>query len=72
MNSVIQCLSNTEPLVKYFIYGCYEDHINKRNGLGTRGRLAAVFSELLTEMYIGESGYVAPWDVKSVISRRAI
>lgn len=72
MNSVIQCLANTEPLVKYFVYGCYEDHINKRNTLGTRGRLASAFSELLTDMYIGSSSYVAPWDVKNVISRRAI
>eukprot|EP00347_Sterkiella_histriomuscorum_P008234 403345866 len=72
MNSVIQCLANTEPLVKYLVYGCYEDHINKRNTLGTRGRLASVFSDLLTEMYIGTNSYVAPWDVKNVISRRAI
>lgn len=72
MNSVIQCLSNTEPLAKYFIFGCYEDHINKRNSLGTRGRLAAAFSDLLTEMYLGSSSYVSPWDVKSTIARRAI
>jgi ubiquitin C-terminal hydrolase len=72
MNSVIQCLSNTEPLAKYFIYGCYMDHINDRNALGTRGRLAQAFSELLTEMYVGEMPYVAPWDVKNVIARRAI
>lgn len=72
MNSVIQCLSNTEPLTKFFIFGCYQDHINKRNNLGTRGRLAEAFSELLTEMFVGESPYVAPWDVKNVIARRAI
>ena len=23
MNSVIQCLSNTEPLTKFFVYGCF-------------------------------------------------
>jgi ubiquitin carboxyl-terminal hydrolase 8 len=65
-------LSNTEPLAKFFIFGCYQDHINDRNQLGTRGRLAVAFSELLTEMYVGEMPYVAPWDVKNVIARRAI
>jgi hypothetical protein len=59
-------------VVKYLVFGCYEDHINKRNSLGTRGRLASAFSELLTEMYVGSSSYVAPWDVKNTISRRAI
>ena len=28
MNSVLQCLANTEPLTKYFLYGVYEFHIN--------------------------------------------
>jgi ubiquitin C-terminal hydrolase len=72
MNSVIQCLSNTEPLAKFFLYDCYANHINDRNPLGTRGKLAIAFSELLNDLYIGESSYVAPWDVKNIISRRAI
>jgi len=54
MNSVIQCLSNTEPLAKYFLFDCYSSHINERNQLGTRGKLAVAFSELLTDLYVGE------------------
>ncbi len=72
MSSVIHGLANTEPLAKYFIFGCYKDHINKRNALGTRGRLAEVFADLLTEMYVGDAPFLSPWDVKSVIARRAI
>lgn len=72
MNSVIQCLSNTEPLVKYFIFDLYLDHINEKNSLGTRGRLAKAFSELLSDIYTGGNSYVAPWDIKNIISRRAI
>jgi ubiquitin C-terminal hydrolase len=72
MNSVIQCLANTEPLAKYLIFGCFEDHINKRNALGTRGRLAHAFSDLLTDMYVSEQPYISPWDVKNVIARRAV
>ncbi len=72
MNSVLQCLSNTEPLVKYFLYELYESHINQRNPLGTKGKLAHAYYELVNDMYCGESPYVAPWDVKTVIARRAI
>ena len=72
MNSVLQCLSNTEPLAKYFVFECYVNHINKRNPLGTGGRLAMAFSELVSEIYAGETSYVAPWDVKNIIGRKAI
>ena len=40
--------------------------------MGARGKLAIAFSELLNELYVGEDSYVAPWDVKNIISRRAI
>jgi hypothetical protein len=59
-------------LVKFFILDCYSTHINERNPLGTRGKLAVAFAELLTDMYAGEQPYVAPWDVKNIIARRAI
>lgn len=72
MNSVIQCLANTEPLVKFFLYDCYQNHINDRNPLGTRGKLAIAFAELLSDIYTGDMPYVAPWDVKNIIARRAI
>ena len=51
MNSVLQCLANTEPLAKFFLYNCYEAHINKSNPLGTNGRLAVAFSELICDLY---------------------
>ena len=59
-------------MAKFFLYECYASHINDRNPLGTRGKLAIAFSELLNEIYAGEAPYVAPWDVKNIISRRAI
>jgi len=71
MNSVLQCLANTEPLVKFFLTECFANHINERSTLGARGRLAIAFSELVNDMYEGESSYVAPWDVKNIIARRA-
>jgi ubiquitin C-terminal hydrolase len=71
MNSVVQCLANTEPLAKFFLLECYTNHINERNPLGSRGKLAVAFAELLNDLYVGDSHYVAPWDVKNIIARRA-
>ena len=72
MNSVLQCLSNTEPLVKFFLFEIYVNHINKKNTLGTRGRLAAAFAELLWDVWLGRARYVSPWDVKSWVARKAV
>ena len=53
MNSVLQCLANTEPLVKFFLFEVYLSHVNQRNALGTRGRLAVAFAELLSDLWTG-------------------
>ena len=71
MNSVLQCLSNTEPLVKFFLLDIYSQHVNKKNPLGAGGRLAQSYSDLIKELYAGESKYVAPWEVKKIIGWRA-
>ena len=72
MNSVLQGLANTEPLVKFFLYETYVNHINPKNTYGTRGNLAKSFADLLYEMYAGENRFVDPWDVKSWVARKAI
>lgn len=35
MNSMLQCLSNTEPLTRYFVSAQFRAHINTNNVLGT-------------------------------------
>lgn len=72
MNSVLQCLSNTEPLTKYFLFEVYMSHINKKNSLGTRGRLAMAFADLLSDIWLGRGRSIAPWDVKNWVARKAI
>ena len=71
MSSVLHCLSNTEPLAKYFLFGIYQAHINSKNMYGTRGKLALAFAELLVELYGGTSSSVAPWDLKRVVVYKA-
>lgn len=54
MNSVLQCLANTEPLVKFFLFELHYSQINEQNTYGTRGKLALAFSNLISEMYNGD------------------
>ena len=44
MNSVLQCLANTEPLVKFYVFNIFQWHINQRNSYGTRGKLTLAFA----------------------------
>jgi hypothetical protein len=39
---------------------------------GTRGKLAIAFAELVQELFIGSNKYIAPWDVKQVVARKAV
>ena len=71
MNSVLQCLANTEPLVKYYLLDLFQYHINSKNQYGTRGKLTIAFAELLNEMYTGKNRALAPWDVKRVVAAKA-
>ena len=61
MNSVLQCLANTEPLTKYYLFDIYQMHINSKNVYGTRGKLAIAFAELITEMFCGQNRHIVPW-----------
>jgi ubiquitin C-terminal hydrolase len=65
-------LANTEPLVKFFLLEVYVNHINSKNTYGTRGHLAVAFAQLLQEMYEENNKYVAPWDVKTWVARKAV
>ncbi len=37
MNSALQCLSNTEPLTKYFLFKLFLSEINSSNPMGSKG-----------------------------------
>jgi len=72
MNSVLQCLANTEPIVKFFLFQVHLQQINDRNTYGTKGRLALAVADLINDMYLGEKQQVAPWNVKNCVARRAV
>ncbi|KAG0254701.1 ubiquitin-specific protease doa4 [Mortierella polycephala] len=68
MNSVIQCLIATPPLSRFFLDGSFKRHINLRNPLGTQGRLADAFSDLIRSMWSGQSLVVSPTSFRYAIA----
>lgn len=55
-----QCLSNTPPLTEYFLEDRYEAEINRENPLGMRGEIAEAYADLVKQMWLSRSSYVAP------------
>ncbi len=53
MNSTIQCLSNTAPLVDFFVHSeqGWKEQLNRRNPLGHGGEIGEVFGHLMMEMW---------------------
>lgn len=60
MNSSLQCLSHTPPLVSFFLANLYRDDINQDNPLGQGGALAEAFGALLHLLWQGNTGSVSP------------
>ena len=71
MNSIIQCLSGTIPLARYFISGVFKQHLNRRNKIGTGGVLTERFAELLRVMWSQSYNFVSPMTFREAIARFA-
>ncbi|KAG0169485.1 ubiquitin-specific protease doa4 [Apophysomyces sp. BC1015] len=71
MNSIIQCLSGTTPLARYFISGMFKQHINKNNPLGTGGVLAEGFADLLRVMWSANYSSISPVAFREALVRFA-
>ncbi|KAJ3222103.1 ubiquitin-specific protease doa4, partial [Chytriomyces hyalinus] len=59
MNSVLQCLSATEPLTQYFLDGDYSD--------GMEGKLVQHFAWLIKAMWSGQQSVVTPVEFKEQV-----
>ncbi|EGR32981.1 ubiquitin carboxyl-terminal hydrolase family protein, putative [Ichthyophthirius multifiliis] len=68
MNSALQCLSNTKILTQFFFNKTYKQEINHTNPLGTQGKLAKKYSQLLKALWIKKSKIFNPIGIKLVIS----
>ena len=54
MNSALQCLSNTPPLVDFFLENDWKHHINRKNPMGNSGEVAECFGELIRLMWLDD------------------
>ncbi|PWA90113.1 peptidase C19, ubiquitin carboxyl-terminal hydrolase [Artemisia annua] len=70
MNSALQCLVHTPPLVDYFLQD-YTEEINKQNPLGMHGELAIAFGELLRKLWSSGKSAVPPRAFKGKLARFA-
>lgn len=66
MNSTLQCLSATVPLSRYFLDGSYRHHITRDNPLGSKGKVAEAYSQLIKSMWSSQDGVVIPSHFKDV------
>jgi len=69
MNSALQCLSNTTPLLKYFLSDDWQYDVNVKNKMGTGGELAVVYANLMRDLWTSESKAVPPSRFKYVIGK---
>ena len=68
MNSALQCLAHCEALTRFLLNPNLSEKINKSNPLGTKGKLAMAYSELLSSIFNGKERSVAPWLLKKTIA----
>jgi ubiquitin carboxyl-terminal hydrolase 4/11/15 len=60
MNSSLQCLVHSMPLMHTFLTGAYRADLNRDNPLGLGGKLAAAFGGLMGKIWQGGVGHVSP------------
>lgn len=68
MNSAIQCLAHCEDLTRFFLCEDYTRKINRNNPLGTKGKLAIAYADILKLMKSGREKSIAPWSLKKTIA----
>lgn len=67
MNSILQCLSNTQPITTLFTSDRYKDELNYNNPLGHGGKLAQVYAQLIKDIWSGSYVKVYPREFKTTI-----
>ncbi|ESO95142.1 hypothetical protein LOTGIDRAFT_215305 [Lottia gigantea] len=69
MNSTIQCLNHTTPLVTYFLNDYYERDINRSSFLGMNGEVVDEFAVVTKALWSGQYRCITPRDLKSTIGK---
>ncbi|XP_052750897.1 ubiquitin carboxyl-terminal hydrolase 8 isoform X2 [Galleria mellonella] len=67
MNSIVQCLNNTNMLVTYFCSGEYLGHVNRSHS--TRGAIAEELAAVVRALWSGQYRFIAIKDLKNVVAK---
>jgi ubiquitin C-terminal hydrolase len=70
MSAAIQCLSNTAPLLHFFLSDVYRKDINKKNPIGMKGQLATEFASLMQQLWAGKRS-ISPRRFRWVLGKYA-
>lgn len=69
MNSSLQCLLHTLPLMRRFLSGQFKEDLNRTNPLGQKGELAESFASVMSSVWRSDLQYVTPRSFKMKIGR---
>lgn len=64
MNSIIQCLSNTTHLAKFFTDNLYVDALNTSNDNSTQGQVVEEVAQVIKALWRGQYKSISPHDLK--------
>jgi ubiquitin C-terminal hydrolase len=67
MNSILQCVSNTEAITRLFLDDVYKSQLNTDNPLGHGGKLAVAYAKLIKDMWNGAYCKIIPREFKHTI-----
>lgn len=68
MNSIIQCLSNTTHLAKYFMDNLYADDLNTNND-NTQGQVVEEVAQVIKALWRGQYKSISPHDLKIAVGQ---
>lgn len=74
MNSALQALSHSAPLTKFFLSGRFKGDVNEDNPLGSGGKLAYAYEEVIKELWMNNARSVSstsPTSMKRAIALHA-
>lgn len=60
MNSILQCLNHIKPITSFFLKGDYLKEINKKNPLGSGGRISTAYASFLNDLWGNDYSILAP------------
>lgn len=72
MNSIIQCLSNTTNLAKYFTDNSYAEDLNTTNDNMTRSQVVEEVAQVIKALWRGHYKSISPHDLKVAVGQHKL